>query len=92
METQVEKTEASFKTHREKTHVAGKQLIVSNQVDTLQVVAQQDVFNGSHNYSQHGSISGSGDVDVDLPLFCVGFLGQSSEPALEVIAASPRVT
>lgn len=29
---------------------------------------------------------------VDLPLFCVGFLGQSSEPALEVFAASSGVT
>jgi len=29
---------------------------------------------------------------VDLPLFRVGFLGQSSKPALEVVAASPRIT
>ena len=29
---------------------------------------------------------------IDLSLFCVSFLRQSSEPALEVIAASPRIT
>lgn len=29
---------------------------------------------------------------VDLPLFCIGFLGQSSKPALEVVAASPGIT
>ena len=29
---------------------------------------------------------------VDLPLFCVGFLGQSSKPALEVVTASPGVS
>ena len=29
---------------------------------------------------------------VDFPLFCVGFLGQSSEPALEVVTASPGIT
>lgn len=29
---------------------------------------------------------------VDFPLFCVGFLGQSSKPTLEVVAASPGIT
>jgi len=29
---------------------------------------------------------------VDLPLLCVRFLGQPSEPAFEVISASPGVT
>jgi len=29
---------------------------------------------------------------VDLPFLCVGFLGQSSKPALEVVTASPGVT
>lgn len=34
--------ELFLKTHREETHRAGKQFMRSNQVDTLQVVAQQD--------------------------------------------------
>jgi len=29
---------------------------------------------------------------VDLPLLCVGFLGQSSKPTLKVVAARPGVT
>jgi hypothetical protein len=29
---------------------------------------------------------------VDLPLFCIGFLGQSSEPTLEIVAAPSWVT
>jgi len=64
----------------------------SNQVDTLQVMAQQYVFNGGHNYSQHGSVSSGGDVYVDLSFLRVGFLGQSGKPALKVISASSRVT
>ena len=31
-------------------------------------------------------------LHVDLPFFCVVFLGQPSKPALEVIPASPRIT
>ena len=31
-------------------------------------------------------------LHVDLPFFCVGFPGQLSKPALEVIAASPGIT
>lgn len=31
----------SYETHREETHIARNQLIGSNQVDTLQVMAQQ---------------------------------------------------
>jgi len=72
--------------------IAGAQLIGSNQIGPLQVMAQQGVFNGGHDHSQHGGVSCSGDVDVNLSLLRIGFLSQSSEPALEVIAASPRVT
>lgn len=36
-----ERRKEIFKTHREETYMAGKQLIGLDQVDTLQVVAQQ---------------------------------------------------
>lgn len=32
------------------------------------------------------------ELYVDLPLSCIGFLGQSGEPALKVVATGSRVT